>query len=212
MRLITLLTTLLLITSVSAAPAAPVTEAISDLQHQWAVINYQTEKDKQEQRFEVLADSAHEVSARYPHSAEPLVWEAIILSSYAGAKGGLGALSLVKQARELLLKAEEIDPSTLSGSIYTSLGSLYYQVPGWPLSFGDDDKARAYLEKALTINPDGIDPNYFYGDFLIEEGEYERATEVLKKALAAPQRANRPIADTGRKQEINAALLRASKG
>lgn len=100
----------------------------------------------------------------WPERAEPLVWEGIVLASWAGAKGGLGALKLAKQARDQLLRAEQIDPSALNGSVYTSLGSLYYQVPGWPLGFGDDDKAREYLEKALTMNPDGIDPNFFYGD------------------------------------------------
>jgi hypothetical protein len=56
-----------------------------------------------------------------------------------------------------------IDPRALQGSAYTSLGSLYYQVPGWPIGFGDDKRAEAMLLKALEINPDGIDPNYFYG-------------------------------------------------
>ena len=31
---------------------------------------------------------------------------------------------------------------------------------------------RANLKKALSINPNGIDPNYFYGDFLIGEGQF----------------------------------------
>ncbi len=71
----------------------------------------------------------------------------------------------------------------LQGSAYTSLGALYYQVPGWPIAFGNDKKARQLLDKAILVNPGGLDSNYFYGDFLVHEKQYERASVVLNKAL-----------------------------
>ena len=129
-----------------------------------------------------------------------------MLSTYAGAKGGLGALGLVKQARASLEAALDIDPEALDGSAYTSLGSLYYQVPGWPLGFGDDGKARKYLQKSLAINPDGIDANYFFGDFLLDQGEPQRARIYLEKVLAAPDRPGRAVADQGRRAEAQARL------
>lgn len=95
-----------------------------------------------------------------------------------------------------------IDDTALEGSAYTSLGSLYYQVPGWPVGFGNSDKARRYLQKALAINPDGIDPNYFFADYLIEQGEKERARAYLERALAASDRPGRALADQGRREEI----------
>ncbi len=39
----------------------------------------------------------------------------------------------MKEARASLEAALKIAPEALDGSAYTSLGSLYYQVPGWPL-------------------------------------------------------------------------------
>lgn len=48
----------------------------------------------------------------------------------------------MKEAKVLLEQVIEKAPETLDGSAYTSLGSLYYQVPGWPIGFGDDDKAE----------------------------------------------------------------------
>ena len=57
------------------------------------------------------------------------------------------------------IHALAIDPKALAGSAYTSLGSLYYQVPGWPIGFGDDKKAREMLEAAgyeVTDQPDGV--------------------------------------------------------
>ncbi|MEJ2393956.1 MAG: hypothetical protein P8Z77_04100 [Candidatus Thiodiazotropha sp.] len=179
-----------------------------ELSEAWAKIKYQMPKDQRLKAFESLNEKAVAMVEANPGKAEPLVWQAIILSTTAGEKGGLGALSLVKQAKKLLDRAEAIDPQVLDGSVYTSLGSLYYQVPGWPLGFGDDDKAESYLKKALAVNPDGIDPNYFYGDYLLQEKEYAEAAAAFEKALAAPAREDRPVADAGRREEIEAALAK----
>jgi tetratricopeptide (TPR) repeat protein len=185
---------------------------IRHLQSEWALIKYK-EKDegKQVSRMADLAKKAAEVTAHYPNYAEAKIWEAIIVSSQAGIQGGLGALSLVKHSKALLEEAEKIKPDALGGSAYTSLGSLYYQVPGWPLGFGDSDKARAYLEQARALNPDGIDSNYFYGDFLLEQGEYDKAVKVLEKALKAPARPGRDVADAGRREEIKLDIARAKQ-
>ncbi|MEK7989531.1 MAG: tetratricopeptide repeat protein [Thiotrichaceae bacterium] len=202
---------LLLVSSMAVYANDAAQQAVVQLQTKWAVAQYQTPKDKKESAFENLAKQAAEVTAKYPNQAEPLIWEAIINATYAGAKGGLGALGLVKKARNLLAQAEKIDPTAMQGSVYTSLGSLYYQVPGWPIGFGSNKKARKYLEKAIEVNPRGIDSNYFYGDFLRERGEYEKAIEVLQTALKAPPRPNRPVADAGRKSEIVTSLEKAKE-
>ncbi len=188
---------------------ADMLEDVISIRSQWEKIQYQFAENKKEAAFEKLAADAKAITARHPKTAEPLIWEAIINATYAGVRGGFGALGLVEKARDLLLKAEKIDPSAMHGSIYTSLGSLYYQVPGWPIGFGDPEKAGEYLKKALKINPDGIDSNYFYGDYLIEQGKYKEAVQVLNKALKAPPRQGREIADKGRKDEIKKAIEKA---
>ena len=186
----------------AAAQDDGLANAILDIQHQWEHIHYQIPEDRQVAAFPSLEDSIDALIKRYPGHAEPLVWKAIILSTHASVKGGLSALSMVRQARDLLEQAEKIDPDTLNGSIYTTLGSLYYQVPGWPLGYGDDKKAATFLKKALQINPNGIDANYFYGDFLYHRGNSKQALAVLKKALEAPLRPGRTLADEGRHKDI----------
>ncbi len=179
---------------------------LADIQHDWAVANYETPKKEQKKVFETLVEKARGLVAAQPGKAEPKVWLAIVLSTQAGVTGGLGALGKVKEARKLLEAAEKIDATVLNGSIYTSLGSLYYQVPGWPVGFGKSSKAEEYLQKALAVNPDGIDPNYFYGDFMLEEGQYDKAVKYLEKAQSAPARPDRPLADKGRQKEISEKL------
>lgn len=185
---------------------AGVTEEISTLQKRWAEVNYQMEGEAQSEAFASLATEADAVVSRHPDNAAPLIWRGIIKSTYAGAKGGLGALSLAKSSKADLEAALTIDPQALHGSAYTSLGTLYCHVPGWPIGFGDDKKAEKLLLKALAINPDGIDSNYFYADYLIGKKRYQDARTYLLKAKTAAPRINRPLADAGRQKEISQAL------
>ena len=201
--------TAVLLAGLLAAPlmswAADVNETLARLQSRWAEVNYQLPEKQREAAFAELAAQA-ETEVRNNPAAELLIWRGIILSTYAGAKGGLGALDLVKASKASLEQALAKNDQALEGSAYTSLGALYYQVPGWPVGFGDDDKAQAMLSKALTLNPDGIDPNYFYGDFLYRQERYADARVALLKAQAAKPRPGREVADQGRQAEIKALL------
>lgn len=202
-------TTAVLLAGLLAAPlmswAADVNETLTRLQSRWAEVNYQLPEKQREAAFAELAAQA-ETEVRNNPAPELLIWRGIILSTYAGAKGGLGALDLVKASKASLEQALAKNDQALDGSAYTSLGALYYQVPGWPVGFGDDDKAEVMLTKALTLNPDGIDPNYFYGDFLYRQERYADARVALLKAQAAKPRPGREVADRGRQAEIQALL------
>lgn len=186
--------------------AAPVDDAVQELQQGWESIRYQAPANEREKRFEALATRARELSTSLQGRAEPLIWEGIIVSSLAGEKGGLGALPLVKQAKGLYEAALSIDPKALDGSAYNSLGVLYYKVPGWPIGFGNKTKADELLRQALTINPNGIDPNFFYAEYLIETKRPSEAVVYLERALKAPDRPGRSLADTGRREEARQLL------
>ena len=207
-KLLAPLLALLSLAAPLAGVAAPVDDAVAELQRDWEVIRYQTPAAERERRFESLAAKAHKASETFPGRSEPLVWEGIVVSSWAGEKGGLGALSLVKQAKAIYEQAIQIDGKVLDGSAYNSLGVLYYKVPGWPLGFGDKDKARQLLQQALAINPQGIDANYFYAEYLVETKHADEAVPYLERALQAPPRPGRQIADTGRREEVRAMLAK----
>ncbi len=174
--------------------------------HEWEHIQYQLVPKEREAALEKLARESEKVMAQYPTQAEPAIWHGIIEASYAGAKGGMGALAIVKNARQTFEHAIEINPKALDGSAYTSLGSLYYQVPGWPIGFGDDKKALEFLKKGLALNPNGIDSNFFHGDLLFRSRDYAGAEQALRKALRAVPREGRALADEGRRKEINELL------
>jgi tetratricopeptide (TPR) repeat protein len=188
--------------------AGSLEESIAGLQRDWEVIRYQSPATERAARFEALAERSRQVSETHAGRSEPLIWEGIIVSSLAGEKGGLGALGLVKRARSLYEKAIAIDATALQGSAYNSLAVLYYKVPPWPISFGDKKKAGELLSRALELNPDGIDPNFFQGEYLAEIGQRPEAVTALERALRAPPRPGRNIADTGRQEEARALIAK----
>ena len=201
--------------AVSSASAGEVDEAVLNLQHEWAIANYKTADDQKEVTFKVLVDKAAALTTKYADRAEPKIWEAIIRAGYAGAMGGVSsmfnAMPQMEKGRDLLLAAEKIDANALHGSVYTTLGSFYYMVPGGFIGFGDDDKALEYLNKAIAIAPDDMDANYFMGDYWLEQKKYKKAVPYLQKVLDLPAVADRPVYSKGRKAEAAAKLAMAKK-
>ena len=179
-----------------------VMDEVKQIQTRWAQLYYLSEyKNKNYRELQELARNANRLSSTFPDSAEALTWDGIVLSTRAEKKGGVGALSLVREALLKLEAAEQINPTVLDGSIFASLATLYSKVPGWPLSFGNDKKARYYFKKALEVNPDGLDINYFYAEYLTDSDEDALALEYVEKALNAPVLISRPVADKGRRQQ-----------
>lgn len=193
------------------AHAAPGEELIRPIQDRWAEIKYRQPEKLQADLYHELAVQARQLSQAQPNLAPALIWEAIVVSSEAGARGGLGALSLAKEAKKLLEESLKLDEKALNGSAYTSLATLYVKVPRWPIGFGDKDKAEELFRKSLAINPTGIDPNFFYGEYLIDEDRVTEGRRYLEKALAAPARPGRELADQGRRQEIQALLNKTAR-
>ena len=191
---------------VSSAAWADLDADVLVLQKQWAEVNYQIEGKDQISAFERLIIDADAVVVANPKQAAPLIWRGIIKSTLAGKKGGLGALGLAKAAKKDLEKSIILDATAMQGSALTSLGTLYLNVPGWPVGFGSDKKAEKFLLKAIAINPDGIDSNYFYADFLVAKKRNQEAATYFRKAQNAAPRLNRPLADSGRQKEIATAL------
>jgi tetratricopeptide (TPR) repeat protein len=200
---VTVFLTLLL---VSGLVRAEMNGEVVDLQRRWAEVNYQLVDEARLAAFEALVSEAESVTDRHPDSAEAWIWSGIIKSTYAGAKGGLGALSLAKASRKELERAMQLDDLALSGSAYTSLGALYYSVPGWPVGFGNNKMAEELLTHALQIAPESIDANYFYAEYLRNRKDFSKAREYYLKALSAAPRPGREIADQGRRGEIKTAL------
>lgn len=184
---------------------------VFSVQQRWAEVNYQMQGKAREEAYEELIAQADQVTSAHPDSAPAWIWSGIIKSSFAGVKGGLGALGYAKDAKRDLERALALDADAMQGAAHTSLGVLYMNVPGWPVAFGDKDKARELLMHALTLAPQDIDANYFMAEYYLKEKDYAQARHYLELAKNAPARPGRDVADMGRHGEIDQQLLQLNK-
>jgi cytochrome c-type biogenesis protein CcmH/NrfG len=182
----------------------------------WEHIKFEVANaDEQEKLMAGVADQAAALAQKYPNQPEAKIWLGIITSeqsSMANENGSpIKALRLATKARDILAEVEKTDPVAADAGAPTSLGVLYYRVPGFPIGFGDKTKARQLLQEAVTNAPNGMDANYFYGDFLLQQKEYPQAVKVLQHALTLPPHADRPLWDKSRRLVIQQLLAQIPK-
>jgi len=202
----------LLLTCVySGSISATEAEQLLSIQQKWAEANYELTDDAQINAFTKLSAHTALFVKSYPDSAKTHIWHGIVLASFAGAKGGLAALGLAKDAKSSLEQAINLDSNALNGSAYASLATLYSKVPGWPIGFGSDKKAQENFKQALALNEKGIDNNYLYAEFLYEKKQYNQAKTHLLTAQAAGVRDNRQKADQYRQHAISQLLAKVNK-
>ena len=170
------------------------------LAHDWEHVKLQvSDRDDQERQMASLAQRAGQIAKQYENVPDPIVWIGIITSEQASMANENGsptkALELAKRARDILEEVEKTNPETMDAGAPTTLGVLYDRVPGFPIGFGDKARARYYLQEAIRSAPNGLDANFFYGDFLYKHGEQSEAVRILERALTLPELSNRPIWD-----------------
>lgn len=180
--------------------------AVQNIEAEWARIHYSVPRAQQDAAFQVLLAEIKHLKAQYPEQAEFIIQEAIVIATNAENINGFKALAAIHTARDLLLHAIELNPNASQGAAFVALGSLYSLVPGWPIAYGDNNKAQALLEKALSINPNTIDANYFYATFLADRGQRQEALRYFQRALAIPVRASQVFADSQLHQQAKQAL------
>ena len=193
----------------SSQAADALSPEVRHLQTKWEAIKFGVpEGDDQTNQMNALGEEADAVAAHSPGMPEALIWDGIITSERASMASTFYALGFAKRARDILEQAYSLDPARLDAGATTSLGVLYYRVPGFPIGFGDKAKARQLLEQAIGLAPSGLDAWYFYGDFLYTQNELPKAAEVLQHALKLPPHADRPLWDKNRRLVIEELLAK----
>lgn len=129
--------------------------------------------------------AARAATAADPKSAPGFYYLALNVGQLASTKT-LGALSLVKDMEEHLLHARTLDKAFDYGGPDRTLGLLYRDAPGWPLSVGSRKQARQHLETALKTAPDYFENRLNLLETLLEwrdqpgaMAEYRRTAALL---------------------------------
>ena len=211
---VTAIATFLLVVLSVCAKAGEIPSLKSELlrlAHDWEHVKLQVaDRDDQERQMASLAQRAGQIAKQYENTPDPIVWVGIITSEQASIANDNGspvkALGLAKRARDILEEVEKTNPETMDAGAPTTLGVLYDRVPGFPIGFGDKARARYYLQEAIRNAPNGLDANFFYGDFLFKHGERFEAENILERALTLPELSNRPLWDRSLRAAIRQTL------
>jgi hypothetical protein len=93
--------------------------------------------------------------ARQTNSAAAHYYLGTNLGELAQAEApSLTAYKLVHEVEREFKTAAELDVQFDHAGPARTLGELYYQAPGWPLSVGSHRKAREWFERAAALAPD----------------------------------------------------------
>lgn len=186
--------------------ADDINAALTEIESTWANIYYAVPVPQQGAAYAQLLEKTAQLDRRYPQATDVMFWQALIKASYAEHQEPFSALNTVQEARDLLVKIIELNPNTLKGAAYVVLGTLYHLTPPWPVAFGDEEEAEKLLQTALKINPNGLDSNFYYARFLLENNKAEQARPYFAKASTAPIRPEQAFADTKLQEEAKYAL------
>lgn len=126
------------------------------------------------------ADACRRWLVQATNSAAGHYFLAMNLGELAQAEApSLTAYRLVHEVEREFLAAAGLDVHFDHAGPARSLGQLYFQAPGWPLSVGSKRKAREWFECAATVAP-GYPPN------LLDLAEAQlkwRERDALEKSL-----------------------------
>ena len=146
------------------AEAATFDETLLSVESRWAKAAYETVGQQQGRDLKSLLTDVRVLDETYPNRPEAAAWHGIIARSYVDVKS---SMSIAREARDALLRAESMDPLVLGGLVYANLGALYSKAPSRFGGFGNKTKGIGYLWKAIVVDPEGIDSNYLYAQALL---------------------------------------------
>jgi hypothetical protein len=164
----------------------------------WEVANFTLEGDAQKEAFDSLLGEADALRNNPMASANELLWAGIIESSYAGEIGGLSALGHAKQAKKDFESALNGGDPEVTPAALASLGTLHSKVPGWPIGFGNDKKAKKFFDEAEQAGAASLDFYMMYAEYALSKGMTEKASALLQASEQVAPRPDRQITDAAR--------------
>ena len=146
----------------------------------------ETEKSKRIELYKgciVTADKALAINA---NEVGALYWKAVAIGKLSEESGILNALRMTRPMEQLFLRVIALDENFDSAGAHKALGRMYYKLPGFPISFGNKEKALFHLKRAHTLFPNDIITRAFYAEVLLDMGRVQEAREHAIFILAIP--------------------------
>ena len=122
---------------------------------------------------------------REPKAGPGHYYLAMNLGELAQAEApSIAAYKLVHEVEREFKLAAELDVRFDYGGPARTLGELYFQAPGWPLSVGSKHKAREWFERAVALAPEYPDNQLNLAEAQLKWHQPEALTVTLKNLAA----------------------------
>ena len=155
----------------------------------------ETDKKKKKEVYNLGKELGLQMMEKYPKSATIHYWHVSNLAKLGETEGIMkGAREgLADRLKELAETVISLNPEYRNGAGYRTLGIVHFRAPYIPfiLPWPDNDDAIDNLQKCLALNPDDLLANLYLGQVYYDEGDEDKAIEIMEKvAMTEPSKAN----------------------
>jgi tetratricopeptide (TPR) repeat protein len=119
-----------------------------------------------------------------PDRVEGHYYLASLLGRHA-ERATVGALDAIPRIEAEAQRAVDLDRTYDHCGPLLALGMLYVAAPPWPQSIGDAELGIEYLEEAVACSDFPVN-RIFLAEALLDQGDFERARELLQWVLDRP--------------------------
>ena len=161
--------------------------AIAELSRlKFMIAQLEMDKDRRVQLFERCIAIADQAIALNPNDVRGLFWKAVAMGKMAEDSGIVNAFRMLRPMEKMLLKVITLDEKYENAGAHRALGRMYHKLPGFPISFGSNQKALAHLKRAHELFPRDVITRAFYAEVLYDEGRKAEARRHADFVLATP--------------------------
>lgn len=144
------------------------------------------DKNRRVQQFEKCIAVADQALALNVDDVRGLFWKAAAMGKMAEDSGIVNALKVLRPMEKMLLKVVALDEKYENAGAHRALGRMYHKLPGFPISFGSNQKALMHLKRAHELFPRDVITRAFYAELLYDEGKRGEARKHADFVLATP--------------------------
>jgi tetratricopeptide (TPR) repeat protein len=159
---------------------------------------------EREDLFEKGVSYGKEALALNPRAVYGNYWYGANLGMLGMCKGVMASLRSIDPMHKAMTVVLEENERFYFGGPHRSLGRLYHQAPGWPISIGKKGKAMTHLERAVQIGPNFFHNRVLFAELLIDVGKKKQAGEHLDFVLDSPLNPDHKIEDGNYQRQARA--------
>ncbi|MEJ2663912.1 MAG: hypothetical protein P8107_07695 [Spirochaetia bacterium] len=171
---------------------------------------YAEKKDVKKRYFTLCKDYADKAVHINPNGAAGHYWLGVGMAMWAEYNGILYSLFSADDIANEMTKVISLNPAFFKGMPWAIRASVYAFAPA-VISVGDKKKALADIKQALVYGKTYRQTYQLVADIYIYWKEWDKAHEIIEKALSLPFNNLMPVEESDCIRKLNAAKLKVGR-